>query len=58
MTDLRSQVEKEIEKLRERIDAEDLKPEERKLLYSMLEGMKNLAMSLADVTEVVRKWRS
>ncbi|MHC1599655.1 MAG: hypothetical protein ACXQS5_02380 [Candidatus Methanospirareceae archaeon] len=58
MTDLRTEVEKEIEKLRERIDAEDLKPEERKLLYSMLEEMKNLATSLADVTEVVRKWTS
>jgi len=58
MTDLREQVEQEIEKLRERIDAEDLKPEERKLLYSMLEDMKNLAMNLADVAEVVRKWTS
>ena len=58
MNDLRSEVEMELEKLRERIDREDLSTKERRLLYSMLEDMKNLATSLADVTEVVRKWRS
>ena len=58
MTDLRTEVEKELEKLRERIDREELTTEERRLLYSMLEDMKNLAMSLVEVTEVVRKWRS
>jgi len=58
MTDLKTEVEKELEKLRERIDAEELKPEERRLLYSMLDDMKNLAMNLADVAEVVRKWTS
>ena len=58
MNDLRSEVEMELEKLRERIDREDLSTKERRLLYSMLEDMKNLATSLADVTEVVRNWRS
>ena len=58
MNDLRTEIEREVEKLRERIDREDLSTKERRLLYSMLEDIKNLATSLADVTEVVRKWRS